>query len=387
MPKVLFAASVYSHLSNFHRPYLQWFRDRGWEVHIACAAIPAEADLPCDRMIPVTFEKRMSSPENFRAAAALRRTVRREGYDLIACHTSLAAFFTRLAVKGLKGRPRVLNMVHGYLFDDHTPAHKRALLLGAEKLTAPETDWLLTMNRWDFELAAREKLGRHVAAIPGVGVDFGPIDAAAAEEGAALRRELGLAPEAFLLVYAAEFSPRKSQQVLIRAMAELPDRVVLALPGSGETFEDCRALAARLELENRVIFPGQVRNMPVWYRAANAAVSASRSEGLPFNLMEAMRAGLPVVASAVKGHTDLIEHETTGLLYLYGDAAGCASQLRRLLAAPEKAEALAARAKNAAAAYGLDRVFGPVTELYAAAAGLETAAATENGTAVPLTEG
>ena len=89
-------------------------------------------------------------------------------------------------------------------------------------------------------------------------------------------------------------------------------------------------------------------------------MSASRSEGLPFNVMEAMYAGLPVVASDVKGHRDLVEHGTTGLLYPYGDAGACAGQVAALLASAQLRRALAARAREYVARYALDQVLPTV---------------------------
>ena len=358
--KVLFTASTFSHILNFHLPYLSWFRDRGWIVHVACGGEPVSVP-HADRVIPLPFQKRMWSPENFKAAALLRKEIRREGYDLISTHTSLAAFFTRLAVKGRKDRPTVVNTVHGYLFDDQTPALKRKILLAAERFTAPQTDLLLTMNRWDDELARRYKLGKQTANIPGVGVDFSRFDPESAGDGLALRDELGIPRDAFALIYPAEFSARKSQEVLIRALAELPERAVLVLPGQGALWEQCKALVAQLGLEKRVVFPGQIRNMPPWYAMADAAVSASRSEGLPFNIMEAMYCGLPVAASAVKGHTDLIAHGETGLLYPYGDVAACACALRTLLDSEPLRRSLSQTARENVRQYGLDRVLPQVT--------------------------
>ena len=107
--------------------------------------------------------------------------------------------------------------------------------------------------------------------------------------------------------------------------------------------------------------------MGPWYTMADAAVSASRSEGLPFNIMEAMHVGLPVVASAVKGHTDLITDGESGLLYPYDDEAAFAAAVRRLLASPEEAAALGAAAREAAEAYRLDRVLPQVMALYLSA--------------------
>ena len=85
-------------------------------------------------------------------------------------------------------------------------------------------------------------------------------------------------------------------------------------------------------------------------------MSASRSEGLPFNIMEAMYYGLAVVASRVKGHTDLLEESGAGLLYPYGDWAACAGCIQELLQDPELAERMGERGRQAVRAYTLDRV-------------------------------
>lgn len=74
-------------------------------------------------------------------------------------------------------RPPVINMVHGYLFDDETPAWKRTILESAERLTAGQTDLLLAMNQWDYHTAQRLHLGRRIAWVPGIGVDFSKLDA------------------------------------------------------------------------------------------------------------------------------------------------------------------------------------------------------------------
>lgn len=361
--KVLFTASTFSHILNFHLPYLKWFRDQGWQVHVACGgeAVPIPYT---DKVTVLPFRKKMTAPENFRAAALLRKMVQAGNYTLVSTHTVLAAFFTRLALKGLGERPKVVNTVHGYLFDDDTPAFKRNILLAAERLTASETDLLLTMNQWDYEAAKKYKLCRKIQKIPGVGVDFPQLDQADPEAGLKLRSKLGLPWDAFVLIYPAEFSRRKSQEVLIRVLAKLPEQVVLVLPGEGELLKDCRLLAAQLGLVRRVRFPGQVRDMGPWYEMADAAVTASRSEGLPFNVMEAMHCSLPVVASAVKGHTDLIQDGENGLLYPYGDAEACAMQIQRLISSPPLQQELGRKARKNAEQYDIDQVLPVVTSAY-----------------------
>ena len=147
--KVLFTASTASHIRNFHLPYLRAFCEHGWTVHVACGG--PEAVIPDAHKVKILpFRKKMLAAENLQAARTLRRMMEEEQYDLISTHTSLAAFFTRVAVKGMKKRPPVACMLHGYLFDEETPWLKQAVLLTAEKWMASVTDLLLTMNEWDY---------------------------------------------------------------------------------------------------------------------------------------------------------------------------------------------------------------------------------------------
>ena len=98
MPSVLCTASTFSHIVNFHLPYLRRFHELGWQVSVACGG--TMRDIPfADVTTVLPLEKKMSSPANFRAAGMLRGMMEREHYDLVITHTSLAAFFTRWAVR------------------------------------------------------------------------------------------------------------------------------------------------------------------------------------------------------------------------------------------------------------------------------------------------
>lgn len=359
-------ASTYSHISSFHLPYLREFHRLGWETHVACSKIPNEHPDYIDSLIDLPFEKKIFALKNFKAAKEIRDWIKKENYNLIITHTSLAAFFTRLGIKGIKRNIRVINVVHGYLFDDNTHLLKKMVFLAAERLTAPETDLILTMNEWDYNTAKKYQLGKKVRKIPGIGVDFSRFDVATEADGKKLREDLNIPKDAFVLIYPAEFSVRKSQSVLIKAMSLLPRRVVLVLPGSGMLLKECKTLSLQMKLGKRVLFPGYITNLAPWYHMADAAVTSSRIEGLPFNVMEAIYCGLPVVASAVKGNIDLVNNDNKGLLYPYGDFKACSLQIKRIMDNETMQDFRKDRDNEFARAYGIDHVLPEVLEQYVA---------------------
>ncbi|MFV0517149.1 MAG: glycosyltransferase [Aminipila sp.] len=355
MEKILYVASTYGHIKSFHLQYIKELLEKGYEVHIAAhgvAGIDKDSTFKDITFIDIPFEKRMFSIGNFCCAIMLKKQIQNERYSIISVHTSLAAFFTRIAaLLSKKDRPVVINTVHGYLFDENTSTIKKNVLILAEKLTKKATDVLVVMNNQDYDLAKKYGLYKNkLIKINGYGIDCkrfsrenvlseilksesfedntDQIESNYKDIRGFERNKLGFSKEDILLIYAAEFSNRKNQKMLIRAMDGLPDNVKLLLAGKGQTLEECKQLSASLGymnkeninykmLEQRVFFLGHISNLEYYYFISDICVSSSRSEGLPFNIMEAMAMGLPVVATKVKGHEDLIEDGVNGFLYDY----------------------------------------------------------------------
>ena len=365
MKKILFTASSVGHIGSFHLPYLRAFLSNGASVTVAASGEPSV--LPEGvRFLPLPFCKSFFALSNFRASLLLAHELRKNSYDTVLCHTSLAAFFTRLGVVlSLRRGVRVVNTVHGYLFDENSSPLRRFVLLTAEKLCRGVTSDIVTMNRQDTNLAREKRLCRgEVRFTDGMGVELSRFAPAEAAAKAAAREALSLPPDALVFLCAAEFSPRKNQAFLLRALARLPEDVFLLLPGDGELLSDCRSLAGELGVASRVRFPGKVADVRPYLAAADACVSASRIEGLPFHAMEAMASGLPCILSRVKGHEDLVSDGACGLLYPFGDTDGFLHAVETFRSSPELRETLSRHALDSMEKRSLDRILPVLTEFY-----------------------
>ena len=356
MSRILYAASVPVHLKNFHVPYIAALAARGDRVWVLCSGEYTQEGVA--HSVDLPMKKNLLSPTNILSAFRAARLIRKERFDLICTHTSLAAFVVRLAVMlAGKGKTSVVNVVHGYLFDEETGALRRKLLLGAERFLRGVTDRVAVMNRCDLEIARKHRLGREVVLIPGVGVDFSRFSSGDRDS---FRRELGLREKDLLLLFPGEFSGRKNQAFLIDALTGLPENVRLALPGEGKLLERCRELALRKGVGSRTYFPGQVRDLGGWYAAADICVSSSRYEGLPFNVMEGMYAGKPVVASRVKGHTDLVTDGEGGFLYPWNDRESFCERILVLAEDKELRSRMGEENRRLVNGFARERVFSQV---------------------------
>ncbi len=356
MSKILYAASVPVHLKNFHVPYINALVSRGDQVWVLCSGQYGQDGI--EKSIDLPMKKNILSPVNFRSALRTAKLLKEERFELICIHTSLAAFVVRLAVLlAGKGKTKVVNVVHGYLFDEKTNPLLRILLLSAEKLLRGVTDRVAVMNRCDLEIAQKYRLGKEVIFIPGVGVDFSRFTGGDRE---GFRRQLGLKEGDLLLLFPAEFSGRKNQAFLINALSDMPQNVCLALPGQGQRLEACRELAQKKGVQGRVFFPGQLSDLGGWYAAADICVSSSRYEGLPFNVMEAMYAGKPVVATRVKGHTDLVTEGVGGFLYGWNDREEFCDCIRTLSGDEELRRIMGEKNRSLVLRYSRERVFRQV---------------------------
>ena len=172
----------------------------------------------------------------------------------------------------------------------------------------------------------------------------------------------------------ANLRPEKAHEVLLNAAAMLaparPELRVL-VAGDGPRAAELRALAATLGIADRVEFLGHVDDVPSLLGRAGAFVLPSRSEAFPNAAMEAMAAGLPVVASAVGGLLDLVDHGRTGLLVPVDDAGGFAAAIEQLMADPERAARIGAAAReDVMSRYSFDRMVRAFEDLYFSHLGL-----------------
>ncbi len=259
-----------------------------------------------------------------------------------------------------KNNTKVINTVHGYLFDNKTAWTKRLLLTFAEKLTAPVTDLIMTMNSFDYKLAVKYRLAKKIYNIDGVGVSFNRF---IKTDKTAAREILKLPLEAFIMIYPAEFSERKNQSVIIKSMKALPEEAHLVLPGKGALLEEVKALAENEGVSSRVIFPGHIKDLSLYYSAADISLSSSRSEGLPFNIMEAMYMFLPSVSTNVKGHEDLIIQGKNGYLYEYGNDASFSRYVEQLIKNSKLKDKMGEEAHNSVIKYSIDNVFPKIAAL------------------------
>jgi colanic acid/amylovoran biosynthesis glycosyltransferase len=155
------------------------------------------------------------------------------------------------------------------------------------------------------------------------------------------------------IVCVARLAPVKNLGLLLEACAHLRDRDVsfrCVLVGDGPCRGELHDARERLGLEREVWFTGPAEQACVvaWWQQAAVAVLTSHSEGMPVSLMEAAACGVPVVATAVGGVPELVEHGVTGLLTPAGDARALAAAVERLLRDPRLAAGMGAEARRQA---------------------------------------
>jgi len=170
------------------------------------------------------------------------------------------------------------------------------------------------------------------------------------------------------IVTVANLRPEKSHDTLITAAATLAAsyrELRFQIVGDGPRRRELETLAVARGVADRVEFLGHREDIPSVLAAADAFVLPSRTEAFPNSALEAMAAGLPVVASAVGGLVDLIDHGRTGLLTTPGDADALVSALRYLIDDPARAIAIgrAARAE-VRRQYSFDRMVAAFEDLY-----------------------
>ena len=368
MEKILFVSNQLSHIKAFHLPYLKWFKDRGYEVHVMTNAHGEGLD-ECDVLYDLNIVRSPFSAKNIAVIRDAEKIITRENYKIVHCHTPMGGIIGRLAsAKIRKKGAKVIYTAHGFHFYKGAPLINRTIYYIAEKLLVRKTDCIITINNEDFDVAKRkfESAKTKVEKVNGVGIDLQKFNAPDEAEKNELKKAYGYEGN-FLLIYAAEFIARKNHKFLIDAVENISLRcpnVKILFCGKGSQFEKMKTYAKKMGVEKYVDFLGFRKDMPELYNISDILISASFQEGLATNVIEGMSAGLPAVISDVRGHSDIVTNGKDGYLFKLNDPSKFCDNIYELYSSRELYNAFSEHAKKKAMEFAVGKSLTQMDSIY-----------------------
>ncbi|MFA4954203.1 MAG: glycosyltransferase family 4 protein [Patescibacteria group bacterium] len=341
---------VQSFLVNF----AAGLREQGWEVLLAAGgtgelfARAAEKHVATEQLTQVRRE--IDPLHDLRAVLQIRRLLKKFKPNAVHLNSTKMGILGSLAALGLKPRPRIVYRIGGWVFLEPLPTWKKWFYLQTEKFTAHFKDEIICVHPGDAELAARLgiKPRGKIRVVPnGLPERF--------EDNllsrVAARAELGLSADALVFGTVANAYATKGLLPYLDALKPLHDESPTSnfvIVGDGPQLEELKQKKERLGL-NRLILTGHRDDANRLYRAFDIFVLPSVKEGMPWTLLEAMAAGLPIVATDV-GANDWMTHDDvngTAALIVPAHAADSLLQaMRELSTQPDERQKMGAAGQN-----------------------------------------
>jgi glycosyltransferase involved in cell wall biosynthesis len=292
-------------------------------------------------------------------AVALRRIFGLLGRaDVVHAHASKAGFLTRLAAAVRGRRQAVIFTPHAWSFWAND--RRSRLWLALERRAA----------HWCRAIVAVADAERRAGLAAGVGAPSQYHVIRNGIDAAPFRRPRDAAPGRILLV--GRLAPQKRPDVAVRALAELRRRrpeAELDLVAHGPLEAETRRLVGELGVADAVHLLGKRDDVPELLAQAVCFLLTSDYEGCPYTVLEAMAAGVPVVATRVGGLPELVADGETGLLVEPGAPVAVAAALDRVLGSPERARELGeAGRERVRREFSIERMVGETLELYSGSA-------------------
>ncbi|HEX7709022.1 MAG TPA: glycosyltransferase [Thermoanaerobaculia bacterium] len=269
------------------------------------------------------------SLRDFRAFRRLLGMLRTESFDLIHAHLTYASIWGALA--GRLARVPTVASLHVAPPGSGSDGLRDRLMRFALSRWAARTIAVSDSLRTQY-LAAGGLDERRVVTIHN-GIETGPFNRPRIECRARIKEEFGIPQDVLLLVCVSVLRPGKGIDVLLQAATLMPESHILIV-GDGAMRAEWERLAVALGLADRVRFAGHRSDISQWLAGGDILVHPSLADAFPTVLLEAMAAGLPVVASHVGGIPEIVVHGRTGLLVPPGNPDALAAAVRSLGTGP-----------------------------------------------------
>lgn len=347
MKKALVYASVASMIEQFNKENIRLLLKAGYEVHVGCNMIHG-SNISTEKIgemekelvsmgvkvfhVPVP-RKIAAFRQIFTAFRLTKKLMNENGYDLVHCHSPIGGMICRLANRFSKHykKTKMVYTAHGFHFFRGAPLANWILFYPVESICSRFTDVVITINKEDFAFSQKLRLkkGGFRRYVPGIGIDTDFIDGVESA-GEKIREELGLGEKDVILLSVGELNDNKNHKVVVEALPSIPENFHYLICGKGGNREMLAELAESLSCEDRLHVLGFRSDVLNILKGSDIFVFPSFREGLSVALMEAMAAGKSVVATGIRGNTDLVDPEG-GVLFDPSSSESFIAALQSLL--------------------------------------------------------
>lgn len=313
----------------------------------------------------IEFARNPLSKINIFAYRDIKKFINSNSFEIIHCHTPVAAMIVRLAArKARKNGTRVIYTAHGFHFYKGAPLKNWLLYYPVERWLARYTDVLITINKEDYERAKKSFKAGTVEYIPGVGIDTKKFSEVVVDKSSK-RRELGIPEDAFVILSVGELNKNKNHETVIKSIGKLNNtNVYYVICGQGSLEKYLKDLIKKLSLEKQIKLLGYRRDVAQISKISDLFVFPSYREGLSVALMEAMASGLEVACSNIRGNTDLIEEGEGGYLVEPNNVDGFTEAIHETIQNSCTKENMGKYNKEAIIKYDIDNVKECMKKIY-----------------------
>ena len=320
--RILVVCTTDSMIWNFLIPYIKELEKEGHYVECA-SSITGEYFYNLQKqynikMNEIKFERSPYKLKNITAYKNLINLIKEKNFDTVFCHEPVGGALGRLAGKYCKCK--VIYMTHGFHFFKGAPLKNWIIYYNVEKILSKKTDVLITINTEDYDIAKNKFFANKVYMVHGVGVNKNKFDniPLSSQKISNLKKELNIKEKDFSIFYVAELIKRKNQIMLIDAMKDIvikDNNIKVFLVGDGVLTKYYKRKIKKLNLQENVFMLGYRKDISDLFKISNLCVSTSLQEGLGINLIEAAANSVPLLASKIRGHNEIIKENINGLFF------------------------------------------------------------------------
>lgn len=319
--------------------------------------------------------KRAINPwRDFLALIEIIKLIKLEKPDIIHLNSSkisilgsFAAFLSKPKTKNQK--PKIIYTVHGWVFNE--PVRSGLFYKYAEKFTSWFKDKIICISDYDKQIAIKEKICNPEKLIT-IYNGIRQIKFLSKEEARQkINDQLRITNYEFLIGTIGNLYKTKGYEYLIEAVRQLSTpanrfnfQLLTIIIGEGPKRPELEALIKKYNLGKNIILAGNIKNAASLLKAFDIYVCSSVKEGLSYTIIEAMQAGLPVVATNVGGNPELIKNNQTGLLINSKNPQQIAENIIKLIDNPTLRKKLGEQAKNNSIEFNLEKMIKKTKAIY-----------------------